>query len=101
MAPVQVCECWIYPILNYLKDGILPVGRRDIKRIKYISNQYAILDGALYKRGYVIPFLTCLHPHQEQAVLLEIHERSMWGECNSQIIGSENRKAGIFLAYNS
>ena len=63
-APVQVCKCWIDLIMDYLKDGALPADKRMAKRIKYISNRYVIKEEALYKRGYIIPFLTCLHPHQ-------------------------------------
>ena len=73
-APVQICKCWIDPIMGYLIDGALPEDKRAAKRITYISNIYVIIEAALYKRGYAIHFLLCLHPHQAQTALLEIHE---------------------------
>ena len=78
-TPVQVYKCWIDLITDYLKDGALPEDKRVVKMIKYISNRYVIMKASLYKRGYVIPFLLCLHPHQAQMALLEIHE----GLCGS------------------
>ena len=74
MAPIQVCKFWIDPILDFLKYGTLPEEKKAAKKIKYISNKYLIVDENLFKRGYVIPFIACLHPHQAQAALLEIHE---------------------------
>ena len=66
IAKIQICKCWIDPILNFLKDGTLPEDKRTTKRIRYISNKYLIIDGNLFKREYVIPFLACLHPHQHK-----------------------------------
>ena len=63
-VPVQICKCWIDLIVDYLKDGALPEDKKVAKRIKYISNRYVIIEAALYRKGYVIPFLLCLHPYQ-------------------------------------
>ena len=40
------------------------------------------MDDALYKKGYVIPYVICLHPHQAQEALLEIHE----GLCGGHLV---------------
>ena len=53
--------------MGYLKVGALLKDKKVVKMIKYISNRYVIIER-------IIHFLLCLHPHQAQAALLEIHE---------------------------
>ena len=96
IAPVQICKCWIDPIMDYLKDGALPAEKRMAKRIKYISNRYVIKEAALYKRGYVIPFLTCLHPHQARAAFIEIHEGLCGGHPAARLLALKIGRQGYF-----
>ena len=81
MAQVQVCKCWIDPILSFLKDG---------------ANRYLIIDGNLYKIGYVIPFLACLHPHQAQEALLEIYEGLCGGHPSAMLFALKIGRQGYF-----
>ena len=82
--------------MDYLKDGAIPEDKRMAKRIKYISNIYVIKEAVLYKRGYVIPFLTCLHPHQARAALLEIHEGLCGGHPATRSLALKVGRQGYF-----
>lgn len=64
--------------MDFIKEGKLPEEKKAAKRIKYIFARYVTMEENLYRRGYNIPFLLCLHPYQAQAALLKIHE-SMCG----------------------
>lgn len=36
--------------------------------------RYALIDGVLYKRSFVIPYLLCLRPDDARLALEEVHE---------------------------
>ena len=70
-------------ILAYLTTGSLPIEKVEARRIRYRSARYHVIDGALYKRGYTLPYLRCVHHTQIGTILSEIHE----GICGSHIGG--------------
>ena len=41
--------CWMDPILAYLKDGALPIDRKEARRILYQTANYTMIDETLYK----------------------------------------------------
>ena len=43
---------WMAPIISYLKDGTLPEGKDDARKLKVWSARYVLLNDALYKRGF-------------------------------------------------
>ena len=69
---------WIDPILNYLRDGIFPIDRKEARSIIYKAANYTIIDGTLYKRGFSFLLLRCLRLEEGLKVLEDLHvgERS-------------------------
>ena len=49
---VQNEGSWMAPIILYLKDGILPEGKDEARRLRVLSARYVLLNDALYKRGF-------------------------------------------------
>ena len=43
---------WMTPIISYLKDGRLPEGKDEAKKLKVWSARYVLLNEVLYKRGF-------------------------------------------------
>ena len=43
---------WMTPIISYLKDGSLPEGKDEAKRLRVRSARYVLLNDVLYKRGF-------------------------------------------------
>ena len=72
---------WMDPILNYLRDGSLPLDRKEARSIIYKAANYSIIDGVLYKRGFSFPLLRCLCPEDELRVLEDLHV----GECSNHV----------------
>ena len=72
---------WITPIISYLKDGNLPEGKDEAKRLRIRSARYVILNDVLYKRGFSQPYLRCLSPNEANYVLREVHE----GACGNHL----------------
>ena len=66
---------WMTPILAYLKDDVLPEGKKEADRIRRTAPRYWVSkEGNLYKRSYTGPYLLCVHPDTVQNLLWEIHE---------------------------
>ena len=64
------------PIISYLKDGILPEGKDEARKLRVRSARYVLLNDALYKRGFSQLYLRCLSPNEANYVLREVHERA-------------------------
>ncbi|CAL9019077.1 unnamed protein product [Prunus brigantina] len=72
---------WMDPILQFLQNQTLPADPAEARRVRYRSARYLILNGALYKRGFSLPYLRCLTPEEGNYVLKEIHG----GICGSHL----------------
>ena len=62
------------PIISYLKDGKLPKGKDEAKKLRVKSARYLLMDEVLYKRGFSQPCLRCLAPDEANYILKEIYE---------------------------
>ncbi|GJZ69763.1 reverse transcriptase domain-containing protein, partial [Tanacetum coccineum] len=60
----------------YLKDGNLPGDRKEARKLRIKARQYELLEGILYKRSFLKPWLRCVGPLQADYVIREIHEGS-------------------------
>ena len=67
-------ENWMTPIVSYLKEGKLPQGRDEARKLRIKSARYVLMDEVLYKRGFSQPYLRCLAPDEANYVLREVHE---------------------------
>ncbi|GJW00451.1 reverse transcriptase domain-containing protein [Tanacetum coccineum] len=64
------------PITEYLKDGTLPGERKEASKLRIKARQYELLEGVLYKRSFLKPWLRYVGPLQAKYVIREIHEGS-------------------------
>ncbi|GJU69452.1 reverse transcriptase domain-containing protein [Tanacetum coccineum] len=67
---------WMTPIMEYLKDGTLPDNRNEASKLRIKARQYELLEGVLYRRSFLKPWLRCVGPLQANYVIREIHEGS-------------------------
>ena len=67
-------ENWMTPIISYLKDGNLPEGKDEARKLRVRAARYFLIDETLYKRGFSQPHLRCLAPDEANYVLQEVHE---------------------------
>ena len=56
---------------------------------------YHIIDGVVYKRGYKLPYLRCVHPAQVKGILQEFHE----GFCGSHVGGRALSRRALLQGY--
>ncbi|GJR03016.1 reverse transcriptase domain-containing protein [Tanacetum coccineum] len=67
---------WMTPIIEYLKDGTIPGDRKEASKLCIKARQYELLEGVLYRRSFLKPWLRCIGPLQAEYVIREIHEGS-------------------------
>ncbi|GJS48500.1 reverse transcriptase domain-containing protein [Tanacetum coccineum] len=75
-------DTWMTPIFKYLSDGTLSAKGKKARAVKHKSWRFSIINGILYKKSFLGPWLHCVGPLQANYVLREIHE----GSCNMHTI---------------
>ncbi|GJW02790.1 reverse transcriptase domain-containing protein [Tanacetum coccineum] len=69
-------DIWMTPILEYLTEETLPADVKNARAVKRKSQRFAVINGTLYKKSFLGPWLRCVGPLQANYVLREIHEGS-------------------------
>ncbi|GJZ17759.1 reverse transcriptase domain-containing protein [Tanacetum coccineum] len=69
-------DTWMTPIFKYLSDRTLPAEGKKTRVVKHKSWRFSIINGILYKKSFLGPWLRCVGPLQANYVLREIHEGS-------------------------
>nr|GEX82908.1 reverse transcriptase domain-containing protein [Tanacetum cinerariifolium] len=67
---------WMTELVDYLKEGILPGDEKEARKLRLKARQYELMEGVLYKRSFLTPWLRCMGPLQAEYVMREIHEGS-------------------------
>ncbi|GKB53939.1 reverse transcriptase domain-containing protein [Tanacetum coccineum] len=67
---------WMTPIYEYLTEETLPAKRKKARVVRLKSRRYAVINGVLYKKSFLKPWLRCVGPLQASYVMREIHEGS-------------------------
>ncbi|GJS35608.1 reverse transcriptase domain-containing protein [Tanacetum coccineum] len=69
-------QTWMTPICEYLTKEILPEDKKKARVVRRKASRYTIINGTLYKKSFLGPWLRCVGPLQANYVLREIHEGS-------------------------
>ncbi|GKA08072.1 reverse transcriptase domain-containing protein [Tanacetum coccineum] len=67
---------WMTPICEYLTKEILSADKKKARAIRRKAVRYTMINGTLYKKSFLGPWLRCVGPLQANYVLREIHEGS-------------------------
>ncbi|GJX01711.1 reverse transcriptase domain-containing protein [Tanacetum coccineum] len=67
---------WMTPIYEYLTEETLLAEKEKARAVRRKSRRYAVINGVIYKKSYLGPWLRCIGPLQANYVLREIHEGS-------------------------
>ncbi|GKB00437.1 reverse transcriptase domain-containing protein [Tanacetum coccineum] len=68
--------CWMTPLLDYLIDDTLPTETKKARTVKIKSRQYAVINGVLYRKSFLEPWLWCVGSLQAEYVIRKNHEGS-------------------------
>nr|GEX36498.1 reverse transcriptase domain-containing protein [Tanacetum cinerariifolium] len=86
---------WMTKLVNYLKEGTLPADEREARKIRLKARQYELMEGILYKRSFLTPWLRCVGPLQAEYVIKEIHK----GSCSMHVRPRSVVAKAIWLGY--
>ena len=62
------------PIISYLKEGKLPEGKDEARKLRVRVARYLLMDEVQYKRSFSQPYLRCLASDEANYVLREVDE---------------------------
>ena len=89
-------ENWMTPIVSYLKDGKLPEGKDEARKLKVRAARYVLMEEVLYKRGFSQPYLRCLAPDEANYVLREVHEGACGNHSGARSLIHKVIRAGYY-----
>ncbi|GJX35919.1 reverse transcriptase domain-containing protein [Tanacetum coccineum] len=69
-------QIWMTPICEYLTKEILSEDKKKARVVRRKASRYTMINGTLYKKSFLGPWLRCIGPLQANYVLREIHEGS-------------------------
>nr|GEY53890.1 reverse transcriptase domain-containing protein [Tanacetum cinerariifolium] len=92
----EECPTWMTELVNYLKEGILPGDKKEARKLRLKARQYELIEGILYKRSFLTPWLRCVRPLQAEYVMREIHEGSCSMHAGPRSIVAKAIRLGYF-----
>ena len=84
------------PILNYLKSGTLPAERKGAKRLTKDAQNYTLIHGVLYRRGFSNPLLRCVPTSETKNVLEEVHGGMCGNHLGARALSKKVVRAGFY-----
>ncbi|GJX96013.1 reverse transcriptase domain-containing protein [Tanacetum coccineum] len=69
-------DTWMTPIFKYPTKETLPADVKKARAVRGKSRRFAVINGTLYQKSFLGPWLWCVRPLQANYVLGEIHEGS-------------------------
>ncbi|GJX14366.1 reverse transcriptase domain-containing protein [Tanacetum coccineum] len=87
---------WMTPITEYLKDGVLPDDKKEAKKLRIKARQYELMDGIIYRRSFLRPWLRCVRPLQADYVIREIHEGSCSIHAGPRSVVAKSMRSGYY-----
>nr|GEV72133.1 reverse transcriptase domain-containing protein [Tanacetum cinerariifolium] len=87
---------WMTELVNYLKEGILLGDEKEARELRLKARQYELMEGVLYKRSFLTPWLRCVGPLQAEYVMKEIHEGSCSMHAGPRSVVAKAIRMGYF-----
>ncbi|XXG43864.1 hypothetical protein AAC387_Pa01g3806 [Persea americana] len=95
-----VCPNWMTPIIEYLRDGLLPEDEKEGWKVRRTTARFWLSpEGKLYRRSYSGPYLLCVSPTKVENLLWEIHEGSYGGHVGGCSLAHRAMSQGYWWRY--
>ncbi|GJZ99563.1 reverse transcriptase domain-containing protein [Tanacetum coccineum] len=89
-------DTWMTPIYNYLTKETLPAENEKVRAVRRKSRRYIVINGVLYKKSYLGPWLWCVGTLQANYVLREIHEGSCSMHAGTRYVVAKAIQTGYY-----
>ncbi|XP_059434486.1 uncharacterized protein LOC132167505 [Corylus avellana] len=74
VSTTETIPNWQLEIMEYLEKGVLPPDRKSAIQFKIRAAWFTMVNGILYKRGFMLPLLKCVSKEEGNYILREIQE---------------------------
>ena len=85
------------PLVDYLRNGMLPANKNEAQSIHFRSARYILYDDKLYKRGLSNPLLRCV-TEEGTYIIREIHEGVYGNHAGGQALAHKALRQGYCWA---
>nr|XP_023905140.1 uncharacterized protein LOC112016914 [Quercus suber] len=93
---IQRTNSWMTPIVSFLQEGHLPQNTEEARKIKKRTARFVILNDALYKRGFSMPYLKCVDEEEARYILEEVHEGVCRDHAGPRALANKIIRTGYF-----
>ncbi|GJZ32528.1 reverse transcriptase domain-containing protein [Tanacetum coccineum] len=87
---------WMTPIYEYLAEETLSAEANKARAVQRKSQRFAVINGVLYKKSFLRPWLRCVRPLQSNYVLREIHEGSCSMHAGRRFVVAKALRTGYY-----
>ncbi|XP_076920548.1 uncharacterized protein LOC143581716 [Bidens hawaiensis] len=87
---------WMNPIIQYFKEGVVPEGKQEARRLRIKALQYEMIDGALYRKSYLGSLLKCITYEEAEYIIREIHEGICGMHMGAKMVVARAMRAGYY-----
>lgn len=70
----EITSRWVDNIVEYLETGKLSPSLEEARKIKWRAARFTMVDGVLYRRGFLNPLTRCVMKEEVEYVIREIYE---------------------------
>jgi len=84
------------PITRYITSGELPSDPHERTKMKRRASSFTLVEGTLYKRGFITSLIKCLGPNETQEVLTEVHDGIYGQHLGEKTLAKKVLRAGYF-----
>ena len=87
---------WYYDIKHFLQTQEYLVGasNKDKKTLRRLAGNFFLNEDVIYKRNHDMVLLICVHRHEEEMLMHEIHEGSFGTHANGNSMAKKMLRAG-------
>ncbi|XP_059438049.1 uncharacterized protein LOC132170910 [Corylus avellana] len=87
---------WQKEVVEHLEKGILPAGKKSAIQLRKKATRFTMVNGTLYKRGFMLTLLKCVSKEEGNYILCEIHEGICGGHLGARMFAHKGVRAGFY-----
>ncbi|XP_062089371.1 uncharacterized protein LOC133795918 [Humulus lupulus] len=95
----QPNECWMDPIIQYLKERTEPDIMDQSRSLKAKVARYTLINEQFYRMSFNCPCLRCLNPNEAKSLIEEIHEGICGNHSGGWSLAHKALTAGYYWSY--
>ncbi|XP_071728589.1 uncharacterized protein [Rutidosis leptorrhynchoides] len=87
---------WMEPILQYIRNNVLPNDNREARLVRERTPMYIIQNDILYCKSYCGPMMRCVGPIEAEIIIDEVHNSSCTLHSGYKTIAAKIMRMGYF-----